>query len=431
MDEKSSAMDERFLQFVWKFGLYDSRKLRTVDGTPVKVLSPGQANTDAGPDFFNARIQIGSTVWAGNVEVHRRSSEWYSHKHESNAAYNNVVLHVVKEADKPTRNEKLQDIPVLVLHYPEHIEVNYNELMKAKGWIVCQNQFHKVDLLSLQIWFHSIMIERLQQKTGILLERLRENDMDWNETFYQFLGKNFGFKTNSVPFEMLCRALPLKIVNKHADNLLQLEALFFGAAGLLNEELIGDDYFISLKNEFSFLYKKYQFQTVPAHLWKFLRLRPVNFPTIRIAQFAALMHQSSFLFSQLIEMPNPDSLKKIFRVKASSYWDDHYRFNRSSSEDEKWLGDSSFANIVINTFVPFLFVYAEYNSKPELKDKALDFLEKIPPENNSIIDNWKILGVPMRSSFDTQALLQLKNEYCDKRKCLNCPVGSKIVKSIT
>ena len=423
-------MDEKFLQFVWKFGLYDSRRLRTVDGTPVKVLSPGQANTDAGPDFFNARIQVGSTVWAGNVEVHKCSSEWFVHKHDKDSAYNNVILHVVKEFDKPTVNEKGQNVPALVLYYPEHIEANYDELMKAEGWIVCQNQFHKVDMLSLQIWFHSIMIERLQQKTGVILDRLKENNMDWNETFYQFLGKNFGFKINAVPFEMLVRVLPLKIIGKHTDSLHQLEALFFGAAGLLNEELVGDDYFISLKSEFSFLYNKYQLQVVQAHLWKFMRLRPVNFPTIRIAQFASLLHNSSFLFSQLIEMPNPDSLKELFRVKASSYWDSHYRFNRSSHEDEKCLGDSSFVNIVINTFVPFLFVYGEFNSKPELKDRALDFLEKMPPESNSIVDNWKTLKVPIRSSFDTQALLQLKNEYCNKRKCLNCPVGSKLVKSL-
>ena len=423
-------MDERFLQFVWKYGLYDSRRLRTVDGTSVKVLSPGQANIDAGPDFFNARIQIGATVWAGNVEVHQRSSEWYSHKHDKDAAYNNVVLHVVKDADQQTVNERGQKIPILVIHYPEYIEVNYDELMKAKGWIVCQDKFHKVDLLSLQIWFHSLMIERLQQKTGAILERLKENNLDWNETFYQFLGRNFGFKTNALPFEMLARAVPLKLAGKHVDNLLQLEALFFGAAGLLNEELVGDDYFMSLKNEFSFLYKKFQFQAVPVHLWKFLRLRPVNFPTIRIAQFAALIHQSSFLFSQLIDMTDLENLKKLFRVKASAYWDSHYRFNRSSPEDEKWLGESSFANIVINTFVPFLFVYGEYHSKQELKDRALDFLEKMPPEDNSIIEKWKAFGIPMRSAFDTQSLLQLKNEYCDKRKCLNCPAGSKIVKSI-
>lgn len=420
-------MNETFLHFVWKHGLFDPRRLRTSDGQPVKVLSPGIINPDAGPDFFNARVQIGTTVWAGNVEIHQRASEWNRHQHNQDAAYDNVILHVVKQDDQQVLNSKGQAIPGMVLPYASYLETNYEKLMEANGWIACQNHFHQIELLALQIWFHGLMVERLQQKTSEIIQRLEQNNNDWNETFYQFLARNFGFKTNALPFELLARSLPLNIAEKHKDSLFQLEALFFGTAGLLNGELIGDDYFLSLKQEFSFLYGKYKLKSVPAHLWKFLRLRPVNFPTVRIAQFAGLIHQSSALFSQLVEMKDLTKVKNLFQVQASDYWDTHYRFNIPSPESPKHLGASSFNNMVINTFVPFLFVYGDFYHKQELKDLALDFLEKVPPEENSVINHWKKLGVPVRSAFDTQALIQLKNNYCNSRKCLNCPVGTKLV----
>ena len=420
-------MNESFLQFVWKHGLFDSRNLRTDDGQRVKILSRGMINQDAGPDFFNARIQIGKTVWAGNVEIHLRASEWTRHQHHLDAAYDNVILHVVGQDDQQVLNSKGQRIPGMVLRYDNYLEENYQELMDANGWIACRKHFHRMGLLNLQIWFHGLMVERLQQKTSEIMQRLEQNNNDWNETFYQFLARNFGFKTNALPFELLARSLPLRIAEKHKDSLFQLETLFFGTAGLLNEELVGDDYFLSLKKEFSFLYSKYRLKPVAAHLWKFLRLRPLNFPTVRIAQFACLLHQSTALFSQLVEMKDLDRIKNLFDIQPSDYWTSHYRFNKPSSESPKYLGVSAFNNIVINTVVPFLFVYGDYYFKQELKDLALDFLEKVPAEENSIIDRWEKLGVPARSAFDSQALIQLKNNYCNFRKCLDCQVGIKLV----
>lgn len=420
-------MNESFLQFVWKQGLFDSRNLRTGDGRRVKILSRGIINQDAGPDFFNARIQIGKTIWAGNVEIHQRGSEWTRHQHNLDAAYDNVILHVVAQDDRPVLNSKGQSVPGMALHYDSYLERNYSELMKANGWIACQNQFHQVGLLSLQIWFHGLMVERLQQKTAEIIQRLEQNNNDWNETFYQFLARNFGFKTNALPFELLARSLPLHIAEKHKDSLFQLEALFFGTAGLLNEELVGDDYFLSLKKEFSFLYNKYGLKPVAAHLWKFLRLRPVNFPTVRIAQFVRLFHQSASLFSKLIEMRDLSDIKSLYTVQPSDYWISHYRFNKHSPESPKHLGMDAFNNIVINTFVPFLFVYGEYYMKQELKDLAIDFLEKVPAEKNSIVVHWEELGIPVRSAFDSQALIQLKNNYCNLRKCLDCQVGTRLV----
>ncbi len=420
-------MNESFLQFIWKHRLFIEKGLHTNDGEIIRVLAPGMLNTDAGPDFFNARIKVGETIWAGNVEVHQKSSDWYRHKHDQDPAYDNVVLHIVGHDDQPVKNSKGQILPSLVLRYDDRLEANYGDLLKSKGWIACSDRLLEVDPMTFQFWFHGLMIERLQQKTDEIITRLELNKNDWNETFYQFLARNFGFKTNSLPFELLAKALPLSVLAKHKNDLFQLEALLFGTAGLLNEELLGDDYFLALRKEYSFLYKKYNLKPIAGHLWKFLRLRPVNFPTVRIAQFAKLIHQSTALFSQIVGVDELAKIKKLFHVEASSYWATHYRFNKISAKSVKHLGDSSFYNLVINTLVPFLFVYGDYHNKHELKDLALDYLEKVPPEQNAVIANWEKLGISVRSAFDSQALIQLKNCYCNSKKCLNCPVGTKLI----
>ena len=420
-------MNEAFLQHVWKHRLFLNDELKTTDGQQVEVIHPGQVNSDAGPDFFNARIKLNGTLWAGNVEIHTQASDWNRHGHETDAAYNNVVLHVVRKSDQKIRNEKGELVPALELNYPAQLELNYQELLQSDQWIACADRFHEVDFMVLQIRFHALMVERLQEKTKAVTDRLQQNKNDWNETFYQFLARNFGMKTNAVPFELLAQALPLQVLAKHKNNLFQLEALLFGTAGLLNEQLLGDDYFLGLREEYAFLYKKYQLKPVEAHIWKFLRLRPVNFPTIRLAQFAALIHQSSALFSSLIELERLQDIRRLFQVQASEYWDTHYRFNKESSKRKKLLGDTTFQNLIINTVVPFLFVYGEYHNQQALKDRALAFLEQIPAEANSIVSNWEKLGVEVRSAFDSQALIQLKNCYCNPKKCLNCHFGAKLI----
>lgn len=420
-------MNEAFLQFIWKHRQFQQNNLKTQDGQDIQVINPGQQNSDAGPDFFNARIKIGETTWAGNVEIHPKASDWYRHKHDQDAAYDNVVLHVVQVNDREVKNSKGELVQALELMYLPHLENNYRQLLQSNQWIACAERFHEADLMALQIWFHGLMVERLQQKTGNVISQLQQNNNDWNETFYQFLARNFGFKTNALPFELLARALPLHVLAKHKSNLFQLEALLFGTAGLLNEQLLGDDYFLALRKEFEFLYKKYQLNPIEAHLWKFLRLRPVNFPTVRLAQFAALIHQSSALFSSLVEENDLNKIRKLFDVHASAYWDTHYRFNKTSAKSRKNLGESAFQNIIINTVVPFLFVYGDYHNRQPLKDKALDFLEKISSEKNAIISNWEKLGVTVASAFDSQALIQLKNSYCTPKKCLNCQLGVKLI----
>ncbi len=425
-------LPEEFLQYIWENKLFFTENNQTTSGEPVEVLNPGQHNSDSGPDFFNARIKIGDTVWAGNVEIHKKSSDWERHKHQTDKAYDSVILHVVEVDDKEVMRENSEKIPTLVLTYPDHLRINYQNLLLAQTWIACQNQFHKIDPVVLQLGFNRLMVERLEDKTGEIIQRLEQNNNDWNETFYQVLAKMFGFKVNAVPFELLAKAVPLKILAKHKNNLLQLEALLFGSSGLLNKELLGDSYFLQLRNEYSFLYKKYNLNAVESHLWKFMRLRPGNFPTIRISQMAALIYRSHGLFSKIIEIENIDELKELFDVSASEYWNSHYNFNKLSKRDsKKTLGEQSVNALIINVIIPFLFVYGEKQNREQLKNRALEFLEQLPPEHNSIITNWKKLGVETRSAFETQSLLQLKNIYCKQKKCLNCQIGVKIVKNAT
>ena len=423
-------MPEELLHYIWENRLYHTERLNTTAGEQLVIIDPGKRNSNAGPDFFNAKVKIGDTVWAGNVEIHCKGSDWNKHKHQRDKAYDNVVLHVVEEADEDISRTNGEKIPTLILDYPKHLAENYRHLLDAKTWIPCEDRFHRIDPIVLQLGFNRLMIERLEYKTEEIVSRLEQNNNDWNETFYQMLARMFGFKVNAMPFELLAKSLPVGILSKHRNNLFQLEALLFGNAGLLNRQLLGDDYFLQLREEYSFLYKKYKLKPIEGHLWKFLRLRPVNFPTVRIAQLAALIQGKEALFSKILEAKNIEAVLQLFKVKASDYWNTHYNFNKSSKrETEKVLGYTSSQILIINVVVPFLFVFGDKQNLQHLKNRALEFLEKLPAENNSIVKKWSDLGIKARSSFESQALLQLKNRYCDQKKCLNCQIGVKLVSS--
>lgn len=423
-------MKEEFLQFIWKHGLFSQTGLKTTDGKSLKIIQTGQFNTDSGPDFFNSRIKIGDTIWAGNIEIHQKSSHWQLHKHESDAAYDNVILHVVELHDQPI-HVKNHLLPTLEITYPDEILNNYQELLRSEKWIPCQEKLQEHDPFILRFWFSSLMIERLQAKTGDILNILQQNQNNWNETFYQLLARNFGMKTNALPFELLAKSLPLQLLSKHKNDLFQLEALLFGQSGLLNEELLGDDYFLALRKEYSYLYKKYNLSGIESHLWKFMRLRPINFPTVRIAQLAQLIHHSSALFSHILETEKIDDLRRLFEVSASEYWNNHYRFNKTSGEKRpKVLGVTAFNNLVINTIIPLLFVYGDQHLDQAMKDRALLLLENLAAEENQIIRKWSELGIESYSAFESQALLQLKNTHCDAKKCLNCQLGAKIITKV-
>ncbi len=283
----------------------------------------------------------------------------------------------------------------------------------------------------LQLGFNRLMIERLETKIQAIVEQLEQNNNNWEQAFFQILARMFGFKVNAVPFELLAKSLSIQTLQKHKNSLFQLEALLYGNSGLLNQQLLGDDYYLRLRDEYSFLYKKYKLKGIEGHLWKFMRLRPPNFPTIRISQLAALIYQTEGLFSKILEIESTEELKRLFKVKASEYWETHYNFNKASKNTKaKELGDTAAYILIINVVIPFLFVYGEKQNKHQLKNRALEFLENLPAESNSIISKWADLGVQARSAFDSQALLQLKNYYCESKKCLNCQIGVKLVSSV-
>lgn len=420
-------MNEEFLQYAWKHQLFDRNGLQTTEGEPIEIINSGLWNTDSGPDFFNASLKIGDTIWAGNVEVHKKSSDWLKHNHQTDDSYNNVILHVVTENDAFITLPNGNALPVMVMKVDDNASLNYQHLLSEREMPACHNDLPMISPIYIRAALDAMLVDRLEEKTLEIEKTLARNKNDWNETFYQLLARNFGFKVNVLPFDMLARSLSIRVLAHHTNNLLQTEALLFGQSGLLNEQLLGDDYFLQLRDEYSFLSKKYGLKGIEGHVWKFMRLRPANFPSIRIAQFAALLHRSKSLLSKIIETESTQLLLEYFNVKASVYWDMHYRFNQPSEKSEKSLGKSSRNNILINTIVPFLYLYGERNNKPELKRRALDLLEIIPSEKNQIIALWEKLGIQSQNAYDSQALIQLKTRYCEHKKCLKCQIGARVI----
>ncbi len=421
-------MPEDFLQYIWEQRLFHSEFLKTTEGESVEIIHQGIRNSDSGPDFFNARIRIGETTWAGNVEIHRKSSDWILHNHHTDKAYENVILHVVEHSDEPVERPGHEKMPELVITYPAHLKYNYDKLLNSKSWIPCQEEFRRIDPLELRIGFNRLLVSRLEERTSEILSRLDENHGDWSETFYQLLARMYGFRTNSLPMEILSKSLPLSILSKHKSSLFQIEALLFGQSGLLTDSLFGDDYYMSLRKEYDFLRKKYNLKPINPSLWKFMRMRPRNFPTVRLAQFAALVYRSGGLFSRIVEANTLDQLKPLFSFPPSEYWLTHYQFSKPTGKTQKSIGNSSIDLLIINVIVPFLFIYGERLSKFKLKDYALDYLDRLPPEDNAIIRKWVGLGVNPASAFDTQSLLHLKSRFCEKKNCLICHVGNKLIR---
>lgn len=423
-------MKEDFLHYIWKHKLFSQNNLETTEGEKIDILNTGIHNTDAGPDFFNAKIKIGKTLWAGNVEIHLRSSDWQKHNHNLDKAYDNTILHVVYDHDLKLTGKNNLQIPTLTLSEKINNKfiARYESLISSRHRIPCEEEISKVNSITIDSWLERMMVERLERKSTDILERLKQNKNNWEETFYHLLAKNFGFKLNAQPFEELARSLPLAVLAKHKNNLLQTEAMLFGTAGLLGKKYT-EDYPAFLKKEFNFLKTKFKLTDGIHAPWKFLRLRPANFPTIRIAQFAALVHRSSHLFSKILECKNTDQVVKLFDVSASEYWDSHYVFGKTSPAQKRNFGRSATENIIINTAAPVIFAYGIYRNEEKYKEIALKFLEDIPSENNSIIKKWESLGIKSENAFRSQALLELMNEYCVEKKCLSCGIGNKLITS--
>lgn len=423
---------EDFLHYIWKFRLYNKSELATANGETLQILSPGLHHHHSGPDFQQAKIKIGDTLWAGNVEIHIRASDWMRHNHSIDAAYNNVILHVVYKNDVEIRNEAGLQMPVLVLEdlIPEELLLRYQNLIYAEqAAFPCEKIIHRVDSLTVQNWLDRMLIQRLEEKSARVTAILTSLKGNWEETFYQLLAANFGFKVNALPFELLAKSLPLLILAKHTSNLLQTEALLFGQAGFLNDE-ISDPYFLSLQKEYVFLKQKYGLVSVEKHLWKFLRLRPSNFPTIRIAQFAALFHRSNRFLAEIIQTQNIKKIDAVFTgINPSAYWQDHYQFGKASKSCAKHLGQASVENILINTIAVFLFAFGTENQSEMHRDKAVLVLENLPCENNNIISSFISAGIKAGSAANSQALIELKNEFCNPKRCLECGICHKLLKT--
>lgn len=422
---------EDFLHYVWKFRLFDRTDLQTTSGETIEIFSAGLHNTDSGPDFHNARLKIGDTTWAGNVELHLSSSDWQKHNHSTDSAYENVILHVVYRDDEPLVLADGRRVPTLELkdRIPAELYNRYHHLVFGNQIVIpCENSIRTVDDFTLRTWFTRILIERLEKRAEAVNTALQTNRGDWEETFYQSLAANFGFKTNALPFELMAKSLPQNILAKHRNNPLQIEALVFGQAGFLNEDF-EDAYPQALKTEYEFLRKKYSLTPIETHLWKFMRMRPQNFPTIRLAQFAALVVNSNHLLSKVLDTRDIASLRNLFAdIKVNPYWEGHYRFDKPSKPSSKNLGAASIDILLLNTLVLFLFSYGKHHQLQHFMDRSLKLLENLPGEQNNIVADFDNLGIKANSAFETQALLELKNYYCNYKKCLQCSVGNQILK---
>ncbi len=421
-------MQEQLLQFIWQHSLYNPTQLVTVEQEPVIVMHPGSLNTNAGPDFLNARIKVGNTTLAGNIELHIRSSDWQKHGHNADAAYNNVILHVVLENDLQEHNPR---IPLLILgsHISQSVLDKYGTLSGQSASIPCASQLPFVRYITKEAWLSRLLVERWEEKLVSWKELLDESAEDWRNLLYWRMAANFGFKVNADAFLQLARSLPLNILAKHKGNNLQIEALLFGQAGML-DEIHNDEYPQKLKAEYDYLRVKYKLHPIQAHLWKFLRLRPANFPTIRISQFADLISHSVHLFSQLIECNDIKQIRPLLEAEASDYWKSHYVFDEPAEKEvAKKLGRSSIDNIIINTVAPIQFLYAQRVGDTKLQEQAIQLLDTVKAEKNHITDEWAGYGWPSRNASESQAQIQLYNNYCLPKKCLSCAVGLNILKA--
>ena len=421
-------MAEDILHFIWKHSSYFASLYANTGGSKVEVIAAGEHNNDSGPDFFNAKVKIEDTIWAGNVEIHVNASDWNKHGHNLDAAYDSVILHVVAKNDMPVLNSKGNEVTTIEIGYPHDIEKQLQQLIANEKWIPCADHIAQFDKFKLEMWLSSIAIERLEQKTNQVIGWVNDYNNSWEEAFYVSMARSFGLKINAVPFELLAKSTPLKYLGKIKSSKTSIEATLFGQAGML--EIITDSnnlYQQTLKKEYNYIRQKYSLTPIPSHLWKFMRLRPVSFPTIRIAQLASLIQNSSGLFSRCIEASTLSDLYELLTHNVSEYWETHYTFGNESKNKKKPIGKQTIRIITLNTIIPFMFAYGKLRNNQPLKDKALNFHESIEPENNSIIKGFAQFGIKADNALFSQALVHLKSNYCDKRKCLYCNIGANVL----
>lgn len=420
-------MNEKLLQFIWRFQYFNRQQLCTAQGETIHIEKPGILNLHQGPDFSEAVIRIGQTKWVGNVELHLLSSDWYKHKHGSDRNYSNIILHVVWEEDEPVYDAQGNLFPTLALHQrvPKILLERYAQMMETMVMIPCHSFLPAIEHLAWCAWKERLAAERLERRSEQVLNLFRQSNCNWEETYWWMLAANFGIKVNSALFELVAKTLPVTLLAKHRNQIHQLEALLLGQANLLSGKY-KDHYAVMLQKEYVFLKKKYGLQTVgkqPA----FLRMRPAAFPTVRFAQLAMLLHTSSHLFALLKEEKQCKEVIGSFMVTANDYWNDHYRFDEETAHQPKHLGKQMAENILINTVVPVLFAYGMYGNDARSREKAIRWLYELPAEKNAITRQWQALNISNRSSLDSQALIELTNHYCLNKRCLGCAVGNGVL----
>ena len=419
---------EHLLHYVWKHKLFSLEILQTTKGLPVEVIDPGLRNPNSGPDFFNAKLKINNTLWVGNVEIHTRSSDWFRHGHDGDKVYDSVILHIVGEADGEVTRTNGEVIPQMIVSCPERIKMHYYELCVSDCYPACYPILRSLPKLTVHSWLSALQTERLEQKAKLIGARLEHCNNNWEDVFFITLARNYGFGLNGDAFEAWAELLPFRALDKHRNDLFQIEALFYGMAGLFEDTFLKeeqkDEYCLRLSKEFHYLQRKFEiFRVMDATLWRFLRLRPDNFPHIRLAQLAYLYQKGDKLFSRLLEAKTLAEGRILLSTRTSVYWENHYIFGRTSPQREKLLGEQSKDLIIINTVVPFLYTYGLHKADEGMCERAGRFLEELKAENNHIIRSWSDAGLPVASAADSQALIQLQKEYCDKRKCLYSRFG--------
>jgi hypothetical protein len=421
-------MNEQLFQYLWKNSLFLPSDLKTTTGDPLVVLSPGKLNLNAGPDFLDGRIKIGNTVWAGNIELHLRASDWKRHTHDKDEAYQNIILHVVLENDE---EKDTGNFPTLVLkeHIQKEVVGRYQKLIEKEEKIACYKHISNFPEIKLHSWLNRLLAERWEERLKEWETLWKQSGNDWRQLLYFRLAANFGFHVNRDPFLQLAISLPLHILAKHRNQLIQTEALLLGQSGLLAAAGTEDTYSIQLQKEYNFLRRKYELTPIHAFQWKFMRMRPSNFPTIRIAQFAMLIHQSMDLFSKMMEVKSEKEILPLLDIQASDYWDKHYRLGAESTEAiPKKLGKDAIRNIIINTIAPMQFLYAQLQGAENLIENSVTLLASLPAEQNNIIREWKSISMIPKNAAESQAFIQLFSEYCISKDCLNCAIGNYLVR---
>jgi hypothetical protein len=421
-------MKEDFLHYLWKFKKFDTSNLHTSNGEAITIINSGQYLQFSGPDFFNAQITVANQKWAGNVEIHLKSSDWYVHHHERDEAYDSVILHVVWEHDTEIFRKNNTEIPVLELkkYVAKETLENYQSLITPKSWVFCEKELASINSFTFKNWQERLFFERLERKSKHIQELLEQTNQDWEAVLFCLLAKNFGLNTNGDLFLRIVQSIPFTIIRKESFELENLEALLFGKAGLLMGDK-EDSYFKDLVTRFNYLLHKYQLEESVFEPVQFFKHRPDNFPTIRLSQLAGLYSNQHNLFSKLIEAKSVEDIYKIFKVFVSDYWQTHYLFDKESPKKKKALSTSFIDLIIINTIIPVQFAYAK-SQGASISEQLIDLLQDVAPESNGIIQKFYSFQIKAQNAFETQSLLQLKNEYCNKSKCLECAIGMELLK---